>query len=482
MPAILKRPDSFGTELSRPSQRRIEARLADSDSAISRAARRFLKQLQPACATPCAGQHRARSSLSPSPLLRVDGPPADAPCLGPKPRSYQVTPDVPDQRRATQRKPVRPNGRQAERESAHRRPEPHFEAGRHSPNQNSKAESAPRSAALERLIRRGVHFHRLTCGRRCRTEMPSRNLSRSGLKVLLGGLILKALLGLLVERTFRVKLRSRLVGAQLPVPPQGGEVSALKSPLRKGRHGSAALQGLVLTTMGVGLAVLLLGSSPAPSRLDRPSIAFIAPDPGLPGRSFFASTLVRPDACGQRTKVSLAVAGSAEYWADHSEPSVKPRFEFRLPISVRNVSVELRPVESFLDLPDPYLKARDPDRLRFSVDQSASAGGERFVRVRGAVTKWSNQERRHRDLLRRRLDQPSFRRNLLSPAPRAVRNIQRSQPHRISRRRSPPARSIAHFSCCREGGPFALCHFPGSPVGEHVSAAKTVVQSFVGAG
>src|SRR5215207_7506938 len=37
------------------------------------------------------------------------------------PRSYQVTPDIPNRRRATQRKVVRPNGRQPARESARRR-------------------------------------------------------------------------------------------------------------------------------------------------------------------------------------------------------------------------------------------------------------------------------------------------------------------------------------------------------------------------
>jgi hypothetical protein len=41
--------------------------------------------------------------------------------LGALPRSYQVTPDIPDRRRATQRKPVRPHGRQRESESARRR-------------------------------------------------------------------------------------------------------------------------------------------------------------------------------------------------------------------------------------------------------------------------------------------------------------------------------------------------------------------------
>src|SRR3954470_1800799 len=36
------------------------------------------------------------------------------------PRSYQVTPDIPDRRRATQQKEVRPPGRQPQRESARR--------------------------------------------------------------------------------------------------------------------------------------------------------------------------------------------------------------------------------------------------------------------------------------------------------------------------------------------------------------------------
>src|SRR3954449_8550568 len=40
------------------------------------------------------------------------------------PRSYQVTPDIPDRRRATQQKEVRPTGRQPQRESARRRSGP----------------------------------------------------------------------------------------------------------------------------------------------------------------------------------------------------------------------------------------------------------------------------------------------------------------------------------------------------------------------
>src|SRR4051794_14818687 len=40
------------------------------------------------------------------------------------PRSYQVTPDIPDRRRATKQKEVRPAGRQPQRESARRRSGP----------------------------------------------------------------------------------------------------------------------------------------------------------------------------------------------------------------------------------------------------------------------------------------------------------------------------------------------------------------------
>jgi hypothetical protein len=48
---------------------------------------------------------------------------------------------IPDRRRATQRKPVRPQGRQRESESARRRSEPHRKTGRHRLHPNSKRES-----------------------------------------------------------------------------------------------------------------------------------------------------------------------------------------------------------------------------------------------------------------------------------------------------------------------------------------------------
>ena len=68
------------------------------------------------------------SSLSPR--LKADTP-ADMACLGRCHAPIKSRRDVPDQRRATQRKPVRPNGRQRESESTRRQPEPPFEAGRH---------------------------------------------------------------------------------------------------------------------------------------------------------------------------------------------------------------------------------------------------------------------------------------------------------------------------------------------------------------
>src|SRR5215207_6771699 len=56
------------------------------------------------------------------------------------PRIYQVTPDIPDRRRATQQKEVRPTGRQPQRESA-RRPVGTFSSASdvtETPDHNSK--------------------------------------------------------------------------------------------------------------------------------------------------------------------------------------------------------------------------------------------------------------------------------------------------------------------------------------------------------
>jgi hypothetical protein len=68
-------------------------------------------------------------------------------CLGRCHAPIKSRRDVPDRRRTTQRKPVRPNSRQRESESARRRPEPPFEAGRHAESKQQAASDTRRRRA-----------------------------------------------------------------------------------------------------------------------------------------------------------------------------------------------------------------------------------------------------------------------------------------------------------------------------------------------
>jgi hypothetical protein len=79
--------------------------------------------------------------------------------LGALPRSFQVTPDIPDRRRATQQKEVRPTGRQPQRESA-RRPVGTISSASDvtdEPNRNSKPQGArgPGSRRVVGLLQPG---------------------------------------------------------------------------------------------------------------------------------------------------------------------------------------------------------------------------------------------------------------------------------------------------------------------------------------
>ena len=123
VPAILKRPDTFTVELAGPRQQRGEPRAADLDRALAHAARRSSRRRRRSCASACGCPLRARSWLSSSSLTcrRTAGGHG---LLRALPRSYQVTPDIPDRRRATKQKEVRPAGRQPQRESARRRSGP----------------------------------------------------------------------------------------------------------------------------------------------------------------------------------------------------------------------------------------------------------------------------------------------------------------------------------------------------------------------
>src|SRR5690349_3327343 len=75
--------------------------------------------------------------------------------VGAMPRSYQVTPKVLRRRRATEPKQVRPNGRQAKRESARRRRET-YRRNRTSPTRHPHdLTEARRGSQLTQLARAG---------------------------------------------------------------------------------------------------------------------------------------------------------------------------------------------------------------------------------------------------------------------------------------------------------------------------------------
>ena len=142
MPAVLQRPHPFAAELARPDHKRGEALGADLDRLLAQQFAGRRRRPRRSCASACGCPHRARS-LTSSTSTSIEWTSGGHGLLGALPRSYQVTPDIPDRRRATQRKVVRPNGRQPERESARRRSRSlPLGVGHHRPpNQNSKPAS-----------------------------------------------------------------------------------------------------------------------------------------------------------------------------------------------------------------------------------------------------------------------------------------------------------------------------------------------------
>ena len=82
-----------------------------------RAPRRSPQRPRRSCASACACPRRARSSTRRSSPLRLKWTPGGHGLLWALPRSYQVTPDDPDRRRATQRKVVRPKRADSLKES-----------------------------------------------------------------------------------------------------------------------------------------------------------------------------------------------------------------------------------------------------------------------------------------------------------------------------------------------------------------------------
>jgi hypothetical protein len=108
---------------------------------------------------------RTEHDHDPRPFTRPEADyPADMACWGRCHAPIKSRRDIPDRRRATQRKPVRPTGRQRESESARRRSEPLRETGRHRPHPNSKRGS---SSPIPLATPRGAP-HAAGCARRLR--------------------------------------------------------------------------------------------------------------------------------------------------------------------------------------------------------------------------------------------------------------------------------------------------------------------------
>ena len=107
VPAVLKRPDPLAVKAARPPQQGIEPAPADRDRLLAHAARRSPRRRRRSCANACECPRRARSCSRP-PLPRQRRTAGGHGLLEAVPRIYQVTPDIPDRRRATKQ-----NGSQA---------------------------------------------------------------------------------------------------------------------------------------------------------------------------------------------------------------------------------------------------------------------------------------------------------------------------------------------------------------------------------
>ena len=130
---------------ARPLQHLSQTRAHRPRPSCRRASRPSPRRRRRSCASSCACPHRARSSAAVPFFSRLKWTAGGHGLLRALPRSFQVTPDIPDRRRATQQKEVRPDpGRQPQRESARRRsgPSPQRRTSPTTPNHNSKPQSS----------------------------------------------------------------------------------------------------------------------------------------------------------------------------------------------------------------------------------------------------------------------------------------------------------------------------------------------------
>ena len=168
MPAVLQRPHPLAIKTARPEHQRREPAGTDRDRLVA-------EHLAGRCVDGGDGvralvgvrpehDHDAR----PRPFTSGCWTPGGQGLLRALPRSYQVTPDIPDRRRATQQKEVRPNRPTASKRVSSPPGRDHLlGVGRHRPrNPNSKPQSG--SAAARRVLRPSGRT--APCSRRCTRE------------------------------------------------------------------------------------------------------------------------------------------------------------------------------------------------------------------------------------------------------------------------------------------------------------------------
>src|SRR4051812_6622208 len=153
MPAVLKRPNPLLAHRTRPIEQRDKAPLADRDRLLTEhlaGCRDDRRDRVRTLVHVCTEHNHSRCPFT---STEADSP-ADTACWGRYHAPIKSRRDVPDQRRATQQKQVRPNGRQPQRESARRQPESPLAAGRHrAPIQTASLDAL---APLCRASRRGL--------------------------------------------------------------------------------------------------------------------------------------------------------------------------------------------------------------------------------------------------------------------------------------------------------------------------------------
>jgi hypothetical protein len=112
VPAVLQRPDTLAIEAARPLQQRAEPTPVDRDRLLAQPLARRRSdggdRVRTLVSVRAEHDHRPRPPLPPQRRT-----PGGHGLLEPVPRIYQVTPDIPDRRRATKQTKVRPShGRQ----------------------------------------------------------------------------------------------------------------------------------------------------------------------------------------------------------------------------------------------------------------------------------------------------------------------------------------------------------------------------------